>query len=310
MTAVAPPASALGATSIPLGQHRRNVAGLTFHVLLLLALLFSLGVLATLVISVLIGGLPVLMERGLDFLTSPTSADPNKAGVVQGIIGSLIMTAIVALVAIPLGIMTAIYLEEYAPASRLSRFIDINIRNLAGVPSIVYGLLGFTVFVTILAPVTGGTTILSAGLTLAALVLPIVIIASAEAIRSVPHELREGGYGIGASRWQVTRELVLPAAMPGILTGTILALARAIGETAPLLLVGAVLGYFSSGSQGPLEQLFGKFTALPTLIYDWARRPQSEFRDLTSAAIIVLLVITLFATAVSIYLRNRYQKTW
>ena len=126
----------------------------------------------------------------------------------------------------------------------------------------------------------------------------------------MPHELREGGYGIGASRWQVTRELVLPAAMPGILTGTILALARAIGETAPLLLVGAVLGYFSSGSQGPLEQLFGKFTALPTLIYDWARRPQSEFRDLTSAAIIVLLVITLFATAVSIFLRNRYQKTW
>ena len=309
MTAVAPPVSSQ-ATSIPLGQHRRNVGGLTFHVLLLIALLFSLGVLATLVISVLIGGLPVLIERGLDFLTSPTSANPNKAGVVQGIIGSLIMTAIVALVAIPLGIMTAIYLEEYAPASRLSRFIDINIRNLAGVPSIVYGLLGFTVFVTVLAPVTGGTTILSAGLTLAALVLPIVIIASAEAIRSVPHELRERGYGIGASRWQVTRELVLPAAMPGILTGTILALARAIGETAPLLLVGAVLGYFSTGSQGPLEQLFGKFTALPTLIYDWARRPQSEFRDLTSAAIIVLLVITLFATAVSIYLRNRYQKTW
>ena len=208
MTAVAPPASAIPATSIPLGQHRRNVAGLMFHGLLLLALLFSLGVLATLVISVLIGGLPVLMERGLDFLTSPTSANPNKAGVVQGIIVSLIMTAIVALVAIPLGIMTAIYLEEYAPASRLSRFIDINIRNLAGVPSIVYGLLGFTVFVTLLAPVTGGTTILSAGLTLATLVLPIVIIASAEAIRSVPHELREGGYGIGASRWQVTRELL------------------------------------------------------------------------------------------------------
>ncbi len=149
MTAVAPPASALAAPSIPLGQHRRNVAGLTFHVLLLLALLFSLGVLATLVISVLIGGLPVLMERGLDFLTSPTSANPNKAGVVQGIIGSLIMTAIVALVAIPLGIMTAIYLEEYAPDSRLSRFIDTNIRNLAGVPSIVYGILGLTVFVTV-----------------------------------------------------------------------------------------------------------------------------------------------------------------
>ncbi len=309
MTATAPPLDTTAATA-QLKGHTADVRGTAFHIILLLALLFSLGVLATLVLSVLAGGLPVFIERGLSFLTSPTSANPAKAGVVQGIIGSILLTIIVAVVAIPLGIMTAIYLEEYAPASRLSRFIDINIRNLAGVPSIVYGLLGFTVFVTLLAPVTGGTTIVSAGLTLAVLVLPIVIIASAEAIRAVPHELREGGYGIGGSRWQVTRELVLPAAMPGILTGTILALARAIGETAPLLLVGAVLGFFSSGNQSPLEQLFGKFTALPTLIYDWARRPQSEFRELTSAAIIVLLVITLFATAVSIILRNKTQRQW
>jgi phosphate transport system permease protein len=309
MTATAPPLETPAAATRIEG-HSTDVRGLAFHAILLLALLFSLGVLATLILSVLAGGLPVFAERGLSFLTSPTSANPDKAGVVQGIIGSILLTIIVAVVAIPLGIMTAIYLEEYAPASRLSRFIDINIRNLAGVPSIVYGLLGFTVFVTVLAPVTGGTTVLSAGLTLAVLVLPIVIIASAEAIRAVPHELREGGYGIGGSRWQVTRELVLPSAMPGIMTGTILALARAIGETAPLLLVGAVLGFFSSGNQSPLEQLFGKFTALPTLIYDWARRPQSEFRELTSAAIIVLLVITLFATAVSIILRNKYQRTW
>ena len=309
MTATAPSFdSTAGATQLK--RHSADVSGMAFHIVLLLALLFSLGVLATLILSVLAGGLPVFAERGLSFLTSPTSANPDKAGVVQGLIGSILLTVIVALVAIPLGIMTAIYLEEYAPASRLSRFIDINIRNLAGVPSIVYGLLGFSVFVTLLAPVTGGTTILSAGLTLAVLVLPIVIIASAEAMRAVPHELREGGYGIGGSRWQVTRELVLPAAMPGILTGTILALARAIGETAPLLLVGAVLGFFSSGNKGPLEQLFGRFTALPTLIYDWARRPQAEFRDLTSAAIIVLLVITLFATAVSIILRNKTQRQW
>jgi phosphate transport system permease protein len=309
MTATASPLES-SAASTQLTGRSSDVRGLAFHVVLLLALLFSLGVLATLVLSVLAGGLPVFAERGLSFLTSPTSANPDKAGVVKGIVGSVLLTIIVAVVAIPLGIMTAVYLEEYAPASRLSRFIDINIRNLAGVPSIVYGLLGFTVFVTLMAPITGGTTIISAGLTLAVLVLPIVIIASAEAIRAVPHELREGGYGIGGSRWQVVRELVLPAAMPGIMTGTILALARAIGETAPLLLVGAVLGFFSSGNQSPLEQLFGKFTALPTLIYDWARRPQSEFRELTSAAIIVLLVITLFATAVSIILRNKYRRTW
>ena len=151
---------------------------------------------------------------------------------------------------------------------------------------------------------------ISGGLTLAILVLPIVIITSSEAIRAVPQSLREGGYGIGASRWEVTKSLVLPAAAPGILTGTVLSLSRALGETAPLILVGAVLGGFSTGNQSLIEQVFGRFTAMPMIVYDWARRPQQAFVDLTAAAIIVLLVITLLANAIAIYLRNRYERTW
>ena len=199
------------------------------------------------------------------------------------------MGVFVSLFAFPLGIMSAVYLEEYAPDNRLTRFINVNIRNLAGVPSVVYGILGLSVFVIALAGVTGGRSMISGGLTLAILVLPIVIITSSEAIRAVPQSLREGGYGIGASRWEVTRSLVLPAAAPGILTGTVLSLSRALGETAPLILVGAVLGGFSTGNQSLIEQVFGRFTAMPVIVYDWARKPQQAFVDLTAAAIIVLL---------------------
>ena len=179
-------------------------------------------------------------------------------------------------------------------------------------PSIVYGLLGLTVFVAlfgILGFPNNGRNILAGALTLTALILPIVIITSAEALRSVPLSLREGGYGAGATRWQVVRQLVLPAARPGILTGTILALARALGETAPLLLAGAVLGTFST-SGSVQDVLTGPYTVLPMTVYDWSRRPQDEFRELTSAAIIVLLVLTLFFNALAIFLRNRYQKQW
>ena len=254
----------------------------------------------------------MFQERGVDFLTSPLSPDPAEAGVAQGIVGTIVIGVLVSLFCFPLGILTAVYLEEYAPDNRLTRIINVNIRNLAGVPSIVYGLLGLTVFVAFFAALgftNNGRNIIAGALTLTALILPIVIITSAEALRAVPRTLREGGYGVGASRWEVTRKLVLPAATPGILTGTILALARALGETAPLLLAGAILGTFSS--EGGLESLLtGPYTVLPMTVYDWSRRPQEEFRALTSAAIIVLLFITLFFNAVAIFLRNRYQKSW
>ncbi|HET9345514.1 MAG TPA: phosphate ABC transporter permease PstA [Candidatus Limnocylindrales bacterium] len=288
----------------------RDYRGMAFHAVLLLALLFSLAMLLTLLLDIAASGVPVLADRGLDFLTSPTSARASRAGVVQGVVGTIVMGVVVSFFTFPLGIMTAVYLEEYAPNNRFTRFINVNIRNLAGVPSVVYGILGLSVFVIALAGVTGGRSMISGGLTLAILVLPIVIITSSEAIRAVPQSLREGGYGIGASRWEVTKSLVLPAAAPGILTGTVLALSRALGETAPLILVGGVLGGFSTGNQDVIEQVFGRFTAMPVIVFDWARRPQQAFVDLTAAAIIVLLAITLFANAIAIYLRNRYERTW
>ena len=221
------------------------------------------------------------------------------------------LAVMVGVIAFPIGIMTAVYLEEYAPANRMTRFIDVNIRNLAGVPSVVYGLLGLAAFVAIFSAlgVGNGRNILSGGLTLAVLILPLVIITSSEAIRAVPSAIREAGYGIGASRWQVVRKLVLPSAVPGILTGTVLALSRALGETAPLILAGAVLGSFSTG--GSLGDLFGgPYTALPIIVFDWARKPQEEFRAATSAAILVLLAVTFIANAFAIYLRNRYDRKW
>jgi phosphate transport system permease protein len=306
------PSVTIDAASRSLGGHRRDVSGTIFALLLLGALLLTLVVLVTLILDQLMRALPVFQERGVDFLTSDLSPDPSKAGVAQGILGSIVIGMLVSILCFPLGILTAVYLEEYAPVNKLTRFININIRNLAGVPSIVYGLLGLTVFVAFLAAIgfpNNGRNIIAGAATLTALILPIVIITSAEALRSVPVSLREGGYGIGASRWQVTRQLVLPSARPGILTGTILALARALGETAPLLLAGAVLGTFSTAG-GFVDILTGPYTVLPMTVYDWARRPQEEFRALTSAAIIVLLALTLSFNALAIALRNRYQKQW
>ena len=295
----------------PLATGHRDVAGTVFAILMLLALLFSLAILGILVGSQLAKGLPVFAERGTEFLTSPLSSNPDKAGVAQGLIGTALLASIVALVAFPIGILTAVYLEEYAPTNVISRFIDINVRNLAGVPSVVYGLLGLAVFVTFFAAVGAGDgkNVLSGGLTLAVLILPLVIITAAEAIRAVPRGLRDSGYGLGASRWQVVRQLVLPAASPGILTGTVLALSRALGETAPLILAGAILGSYSSG--GSIADLFtGPYAALPTIVFDWARKPQEAFRANTSAAILVLLAVTIMANTFAIILRNRYDRRW
>jgi phosphate transport system permease protein len=215
----------------------------------------------------------------------------------------------VVVLAFPLGLAAAIYLEEYAPDTRFVRFIDVNIRNLAGVPSIVYGILGFAIFVKSMDGLTGGKTVIAAGITLAILVLPIVIITSAEAIRAVPAGIKEAGFGVGATGWEVIRHHVLPYAAPGILTGTVLSLARALGEAAPLILVGAVQNRLGS-DPGILDlgALQDRFTAMPMVITTWAGMPQAGFRANTAAAIVVLLVLVLAANASAILLRNRYEK--
>lgn len=289
---------------------RTDIKSVLFEVILLLSLLVALAALVTLLTDVLRGGFEVLTSRGGEFLRGNLSSLPQLAGVGQGIIGSLLLMFFVVSIAFPLGIGAAIYLEEYATDTRLTRFINVNIRNLAGVPSIVYGLLGLSIFVKLLGSATGGRSVMSGGITLAILVLPIVIITSAEALRAVPASIREAGYGVGATRWEVIRSHVLPSAAPGILTGTMLSLSRALGETAPLVLVGAVTGFLGVGTHSFVETLQSKFTALPMIIYGWARQPNPGFRANTSAAIVVLLAVILTANALAIILRNRYERKW
>ncbi len=309
---VADPSVTAGAVTRSLRSGRRDWWGLVFLGLLGFSLLVSLLVLVALVGQTLVNGWPVLAERGLDFFTSPLSSNPDKAGISQALWGTLMICVVVVVVAFPLGVATAVYLEEYAPAGRLTRIITVNIRNLAGVPSIVYGLLGLAVFVGFFRATGAGNgrNVIAGGLTVAVLVLPIVIITSSEALRAVPHTIREAGYGVGASRWQVTRQLVLPAAFPGILTGIVLSLSRALGETAPLILAGAVLGTFSSGRADALAQLLGPYTALPMVAFQWTRQIQDAFRELAAACIVVLLVVTFAANGIALYLRNHYSQTW
>ena len=251
------------------------------------------------------------------FVTSPQSAIPEVAGVRTAFLGSLWVIAITILFSVPVGVGAAIYLEEYASPNRINRLIQTNINNLAGVPSIIYGMLGLAVLVRTLEPLTSGSlflgegggvsengrTILAAGLTLGLLILPIIIIASQEALRSVPRSLRQAGMALGATKWQTTRSHVLPVAFPGILTGAILSIARAIGETAPLIVVGAST-FINVDPSGP----FSKFTVLPIQIYQWTARPQDEFRSIAAAAIIVLLVLLLTLNAAAVILRNRYSR--
>jgi phosphate transport system permease protein len=272
---------------------------------LLLSLLISLGVLLVLLADIIIKSFPVFATRPGEFLFSPLSARPATAGILQGLMGSILLILFVVLLALPLGVGAAVYLEEYAHDSGLTRLIRTNIRNLAGVPAIVYGLLGLAVFVTLLGM---GKILIAGGLTLAIVVLPIVVITASEALRAVPLSIREAAFGVGATRWETVRSHVLPYAAPGIFTGTILALARAFGETAPLLMVGAIAGTFSNTD--PAGMLTGSYTALPTIIFDWTGKPQDEFRALTAAAIVVLLVVIMLVNAIAITLRNRYDRRW
>ncbi|MDH4075767.1 MAG: phosphate ABC transporter permease PstA [Acidimicrobiia bacterium] len=293
-------------------RKKPDIGGRVFQVSLLSSLLFTLLVLVVLIVQVFGDGSSVLTGRLGDFLTSGLSARAARAGIAQGLRGTLYLCLITAVVAFPLGIGAAIYLEEYAPRNNLTRFIDINIRNLAGVPSVVYGILGLTIFVKGVGfrTLTGGSTPLAAGLTLAVLVLPVVIITTAEALRSVPQPLTEAGYGVGGTQWEVIRDHMLPYAAPGILTGTLLSIARAAGEAAPLILVGTTTGFLTDvPSWFDVSQVRHRFTAMPIVITTWARQPQDEFRiDNTAAAIVVLIVFVVLLNSTAIVLRNRYEK--
>lgn len=311
MTTVAPPISTRDVVHGQLLRQRRDWAGILFAGALLFSLLFALAILLVLLVDVLQGAIPLLADRGMSFLTSDLSSIASRTGIWQAIRGTLLIAAFVVVVAFPLGLAAALYLEEYAPSNGFTRFIDLNIRNLAGVPSIVYGILGLSILVQTLGGLTGGRTVIAAGITIAILVLPIVIITSAEAIRAVPDAIREAGYGVGATQWEIIRTQVLPYAAPGILTGTVLSLGRALGEAAPLILVGAVTGFLAiGGDPGFFARLFERFVALPTTIYAFAGEPQREFRDLlTPAAILVLIVLVMLTNSFAIILRNRYDKT-
>ena len=292
-----------------LTKSRSDATGVIFRTLLQLALLITIVVLFVLLLDVVTGAIDVFTSRFQGFLSAGLRSQPDEAGVYQGLRGSFWIGVTVVAVTFPIGVGSAIYLEEYAKNSRLSRFIDLNIRNLAGVPSVVYGILGLTILVGTLERITGGRSTISGALTIAILVLPIVIITAAEAIRAVPDSLREAGYGVGATRWEVIRSHVLPYAAPGILTGTVLSLARALGEAAPLILVGAVTGRLASeAGMFDISQFTDRFTAMPIVITQWASQPNPDFRALTSAAIVVLLVVVLIANTAAILLRNHYEK--
>ncbi len=238
----------------------------------------------------------------IQFLTSPPSRFPERAGIYPPLIGSIMMIALVGLFTVPIGVAAAIFLEEYAGQRKIAKIIEINISNLAAVPSIVYGILGLGLFVSTLHLKPG--IVLVGSLTLTLLVLPIVIVASQEAIRAVPKSLREASIGLGATKWQTIRNVVLPSSMPGILTGVILALSRAIGETAPLIMIGAATTIFTAP-----KDIFSPFSALPMQIFMWTDLPKEEFlHGLAPAGIVVLLAIMLSMNAVAIVLRNHYRK--
>jgi phosphate transport system permease protein len=281
------------------GRTRGVWRGRIFYASLLLSLAVGFITLGTLVVQVVTTGIgfvdPVL-------LTNPPSADPAGAGARPAILATLYLGVLLIAFTVPIGVGTAIYLEEYANRSRwYNRLLELNIQNLAAVPSIVYGILGLAFLVR---GIGLGRVLLAGALILTLLVLPTVIIAAREAIRAVPGSIRDGAYALGATKWQVTWRQVLPAAIPGIATGSILAVSRAIGETAPLILIGA-LTYISFN-----PTITGPFTALPVQIYNWTKLPNAEFKDLAAAAIIVLLAMILLLNGAAIWLRNRYQKKW
>lgn len=290
-------ATGLGSMTSP---RARKVREHLFAALLLGATLVGVAVLGVLLLDI---GRDGVGRLDWAFVTSYTSRFADRTGILAGLTGSLSLMALVTLIAFPLGVAAAIYLEEFAPDTRWTRLLQVNIANLAGVPSVVYGLLAAGVFIYLLG---FGRVLFSGAMALVLLILPVIIVASREAIRAVPRGIREGGLGLGATPWQVTSRLVLPEAIPGILTGTILALSRAIGEAAPILVAGAV---FSRRSANVPWEPFDAYAALPIQIFDFVKRPQPEFQiEAAAAGIIVLLLALLTMNAVAIVLRNRYAR--
>ena len=275
---------------------RRKWMGRAFYGLCLLSVAIALGMLAVLLVYLFIQGITGI---SWSFLTSFASRHPDQAGIKAAILGSIYVVMVAGVTSFVLGVAAALYLEEYAARSKFARIAKINIANLAGVPSIVYGILGLQIFVHSMHL---GKSILAGGFTLGLLVLPIVIVASGEAVRAVPPSLREAAYGLGATRWQVIWHMVIPQAFPGILTGVILAVSRAIGETAPLIAMGA-LTFVPFTPDSPLS----RFTVLPIQIFNWTSRPQEGFQEAAAAGIIVLLVILLVMNAAAVILRNKFQ---
>lgn len=280
-------------------MNKRLISNKMWKIIFILATSFALVSLSMLLYRILTQGLGFL---DINFITNFASRIPENAGIKAALVGSLWLMSVVAPVSIILGVSTALYLEEYAKQNKLNDFIRINISNLAGVPSIVFGLLGLTIFVRLFG---FEKSILAAGLTMSLLILSVIIVAAQEAIRAVPNEQREASYGMGATKWQTIVRVVLPAAIPGILTGSILALSRAIGETAPLVVIGipVILQFLPTG-------YLDTFTALPMQIFDWAKRPQEAFQYVASAGIIVLMVFLLAMNSIAIFIRNKFQKRY
>ncbi|GIU95957.1 MAG: phosphate transport system permease protein PstA [Gaiellaceae bacterium] len=286
-------------SSLPTGRQRRVWRNRVFQAAMLFAMLVAFGTLTILLVDTAVTGWPEL-DRQL--LTEPPSTIADEAGARPAILATLYLGALVLLMSVPIGIFTAIYLEEYANRERwYNRLIEVNIQNLAAVPSIVYGILGLAFIVR---GIGLGRVVLAGALILTLVVLPTVVVASREAIRSVPDSIRQGAFALGATKWQVIWRQVLPAAIPGMATGSILALSRAVGETAPLIMVGAVV-YVAFD-----PTLLGAYTALPVQIYNWTKQPDPTFQTLAAAGAIVLLVIVLSMNALAIVLRNRYRKQW
>ena len=286
----------LGAFAVRAGARQRRSA--LFAGLLFVATLFGILVLVTLLVDVAVKARPWL-DGG--FLGSYMSAEPERAGIRSALAGTLWLMALTTALAVPIGVGAAVWLEEYAPRARWVKLVTLNIANLAGVPSVLYGILGLTLFVRLLG---FDRSLLAGASTMALLILPVIVIATQEALRAVPQGLRESAYALGATRWQVIRSHLLPVAAPGILTGVILAVSRAIGETAPLVVIGGfVFIAFSPGS------LFDPFTALPLQIFSWTSQPQDAFRGLAAAAIVVLMVLLMGMNLGAILLRNHFEKS-
>lgn len=288
---------AFGTEQEHLQLQRRHRRARLFRLLCASVTWASVGLLGVLLFQVCVTGIAWLDWQ---FLNSFPSRFPERAGIKSALVGTLYLTALVALISIPVGVSTALYLEEFSGKGRLAKIIEVNIANLAGVPSIVYGILGLAIFVRFFAL---ERSLISGALTMSLLILPTIIIASREAIIAVPQSIRFAAYSLGATKWQTTWHHVLPASFPGIMTGVILSLSRAIGETAPLIMIGA-LTFVAFLPQGPMDS----FTALPIQIYNWVSRPQPEFHELAAAGIIVLLLVLLLMNATAIYIRNRTER--